>query len=91
VKYYIGSIKEQNGDMEYHDTFILGAPDDMEREVACKQVSQEWRGGESDDWDEDFGGFWSDNSLISPMQVVKEIDEAECKIVSKYLTIVYVE
>jgi len=87
MRYFIGSITEKDGGMEYSSTFIL-AFEGCTEENAFYNVARDWRGGDESDWDEACSGFWSDTSLINIFYPDREIDEVELEVARKYLTVV---
>jgi hypothetical protein len=82
TKHYIATINELNGDLEYDTKYLFKTsecPDKYNDKVAST-----WRGG--NDYDEDAGGYWSDNSLMSAGEW-KEIPASHFAILKKYLSV----
>ena len=55
MKYYIGEIRERNGDMEYNTKYLFTTNNDPDKYT--DMVAMEWRGGDKGDYDEDQMGF----------------------------------
>ena len=81
-KFYLGKIMERNGDMEYTDSYIFTTTGNPGR--YSDKVAMNWRSGSKADYDEDFGGYWSDNTLIFN-EGYRQIPEEHFNILSIYM------
>ena len=80
IKYYIGTVNERNGDMEYDTQYLFctrGSPDNY-----SEKVTKNWRGG--DVYDEEYDGYWSDDTLMSNGGY-KEVPKEDFDVLKKYL------
>ena len=48
MKYYIGEVMEQNGDLEYRDKFLFATKGSAEKHAW--KVAKDWRGSTKGDW-----------------------------------------
>ena len=79
-KYYIGTVNERNGNMEYDSQYIFattGSPDNY-----SEKVTKNWRGG--DVYDKEHDGYWSDDTLMSNGGY-REIPKEDFDVLEKYL------
>lgn len=84
VKYYLGTIREYNGEMEYNTHYLFktdGCPDKYSDNVA-----KTWRGDEANEYDEDLNGYWSDNCVMCP-HATKKIPVGHFVILKRYLPV----
>ena len=84
MKYYLGTIDERNGEMEYSDKYLFqtkGSPEKYTNKTAMK-----WRGSNKSDWDDFQNGYWSDCTLIFNGGH-KEIPKEHYEVLSKYLAV----
>lgn len=82
-KYYIATINELNGDLEYDTKYLFKTsecPDKYNDKVAST-----WR-GEGNGYDAEACGYWSDDNLISAGEA-KEIPASDFAILKKYLAV----
>jgi len=84
MKYYLGTIEERNGEMEYSDKYLFATKGSPER--YSKKVAMDWRGCTKDDWDKDQQGYWSDCTLVFDGGC-REIPEEDYVVLSKYLAV----
>jgi len=83
-KHYIGEVKEQNGEFEYETKFLFiteGCPTEY-----VDRVTKTWRGDEDNEYDEDAGGYWSDDCIMSAGKY-KKIPIKDFNILKKYLVV----
>jgi hypothetical protein len=83
-KYYIGTIEERQGELEYDTRYVFkteGCPDEYNDKVAST-----WRGDDDSEYNEDVGGYWSGDSVMSAGGV-KEIPASHFAILKKYLAV----
>lgn len=83
MKYYLGTIDEDNGGMEYNTKFVFAT--DGDEDEYMDKVASEWRDGASD-YDEGHSGYWSDDTLIQA-GACQEIPEADFVVLAKYLAV----
>lgn len=81
-KYYIGEVKEQNGELEY-ETKYLFETDGCPLEYA-ERVTKTWRGDESNEYDEGAAGYWSGDCIMST-GIIKKIPLNDFNVLKKYL------
>ena len=84
MKYYIGEIRERNGDMEYNTKYLFTTNNDPDKYT--DMVAMEWRGGDKGDYDEDQMGYWSDGTLIFD-EGSNEIPKADYEVLKKHLLV----
>ena len=84
-KYYIGSVSERNGDMEYDTPYIFETGGDPNR--YSDKVAKNWRGdwrGEIEE-DKDFGGYWFDGTSLVYDGGNREIPKEDFDVLKKYI------
>ena len=84
MKYYLGTIDERNGDMEYSDKYLFTTKGSAEK--YAKKVTKNWRNSDNDDWDSNQEGYWSDCTLIFDGGH-REIPKEHYEVLSKYLAV----
>ena len=84
MKYYIGEIREQNGDMEYDTKYLFITNKNPDKYT--DKVAMEWRGGDKSDWDKYHEGYWSDCTLIFD-EGSTEIPLEDFEVLRKYLAV----
>ena len=83
-KYYIGTVLERNGGMEYDTLYIFKT--EKNPEEYSNIIAEGWRGGDDEDYDEDVEGWWSDGTLIFDGGA-REIPKEDFDILKKYLSV----
>lgn len=84
IKYYLGTIREYNGEMEYNTQYLFktnGCPDKYNDNVA-----KTWRGDENNEYDEDAGGYWSCGCLMTA-HAIKKIPVDHFVVMKRYLPV----
>ena len=84
TKFYIGIITERNGNLEYDSKFLFITEDDPEEYM--ETTAMKWRGSNENDYDINYEGYWSDQTLITNGGC-NEIPEEDFKILQKYLVV----
>lgn len=84
MKYYLGTIDERNGDMEYSDKYLFSTKGSPEK--YAKKVTKNWRNSSASDWDSYQQGYWSDCSLIF-QGGHREIPKEDFDVLQKYIPV----
>lgn len=84
MKYYLGRIRERNGDMEYDAKYLFTTSEDPDEYT--DKVAMDWRGGERSDWDRQWEGYWCDGTLIFD-DGSQEIPKEDFEVLKKYLSV----
>jgi hypothetical protein len=84
MKYYLGTIDERNGEMEYSEKYLFTTKGNAEK--YAKKVAKNWRNSSSDDWDSYQEGYWSDCTLVFEGGY-REIPKEDFDVLSKYMAV----
>ena len=84
VRYFLGTIKEVNGGMEYGDKYLFKTAGDPGE--YAEGVAKTWRGDEDAELDEDDCGYWSSDTFIKNQGYV-EIPEFEFQVMARHLAV----
>lgn len=82
MKYYIASIDERNGDLEYGDTILFKTTGNPDRKH--EKIAKNWR-GDLGTYDKYHGGYWSGGTLVSTGRC-REVPKEDYDVLLKYLT-----
>ena len=83
-KFYIGTIDERNGSMEYSSKILFVTGEDPEEYM--ETTAMRWRGGNESNYDINYEGYWADHSLITNGGC-NEIPVTDFKILQKYIAV----
>lgn len=87
-KYFIGTVHEVNGSMEYDTKYLFTIDKGQNRDEHTRKVAMEWRGGDEEDYDEYYDCFRSNGSFIFD-HGSKQITKEEFDVMKKHLAVLY--
>lgn len=84
LKYYLGEVKEHNGEYEYNHRYLFKTTGNP-KEYATK-IARDWYGEDSNRVKED-DGFWHNGEILTRAGKYKKIPQAHYKIMKQHLLV----
>lgn len=83
MKYYVCAIREQVGDLQYEEKFLVKTPR-RNIKTLLKGITKGWRG--DCQYDPIYGGYWFDGYLYFPAKIISQVSEDEYKVLSRFMS-----